>query len=60
MSDTKRAFTVLEAAEYLGKSASFVRRLKRENRLAARRDGKLLVFLREDLDAYLDQLPEAV
>jgi excisionase family DNA binding protein len=56
----KRAYTVPEAASYLGKSPSFVRQLKRDNRLPARRDGKSLIFLREDLDLYLDALPEAV
>ena len=59
MSD-KRAYTVPEAAEYIGRSASYVRQLKRDNRLPARRDGKSLIFLREDLDFYLDELPEAV
>ena len=56
----KRAYTVPEAAAYLGRSASFIRQLKRDNRLPARRDGKSLIFLREDLDLYLDGLPEAV
>ena len=56
----KRAFTVPEAADYIGRSASYVRQLKRDNRLPARRDGKSLIFLKEDLDFFLDQLPEAV
>lgn len=37
---------------YIGKSKSPVRKLKRDNRLPARRDGKSLTLLRED-DAYL-------
>ena len=56
----KRAFNVPDAAEYIGRSESYVRKLKRDNRLAGRRDGKSLIFLREDLDSYLDGLPEAV
>lgn len=56
----KRAFTVVEAANYIGKSPSFIRALKRDNRLPAKRDGKSLIFLREDLDFYLNELPEAV
>ena len=56
----KRAFTVPEAARYIGRSDSFIRQLKRESKIAARRDGKSLVFLREDLDEYLNGLPEAV
>ena len=55
----KRGYTVQEAAVYIGRSVSYVRQLKRENRLPARRDGKLLMFLREDLDAFLDSLPDA-
>lgn len=55
----KRGYTAPEAAAYIGKSVSFVRQLKRDNKLPARRDGKALVFLREDLDAYLDNLEDA-
>lgn len=60
MTGKKRAFTVPEAAAYIGRSPSFVRQLKRDNRLPAKRDGKMLIFFVEDLDAYLDALPEAV
>lgn len=56
----KRAFTAPEAATYIGRSETYVRQLKRENKLPARRDGKALLFLREDLDAWLDGLAEAV
>jgi excisionase family DNA binding protein len=55
----KRGFTVPEAAIYIGRSPSFIRALKRNNRIPAKRDGKALIFLREDLDRYLDNLPEA-
>lgn len=59
MTTDKRAFTVAEAAAYIGRSPSFIRALKRTNRMPAKRDGKTLLFLREDLDRYLDALPEA-
>ncbi|NYE19450.1 excisionase family DNA-binding protein [Microbacterium immunditiarum] len=52
----KRAYTVHEAAIYIGRSDSFLRQLKRDNKIVARRDGKLLIFFREDLDDYLDSL----
>lgn len=57
--DIKRGFTVAEAADYIGRSESFVRKLKNENRLPAFRDGKALTFLKEHLDEYLNNLEAA-
>jgi excisionase family DNA binding protein len=55
----KRGFTIDEAVTYLGgTSESGVRRLIRDNKLAARKLGKNVVILREELDRFLDQLPE--
>ena len=56
----KRAYNLAEACDYLGgKSEGMLRGLVRNNKIPARRDGKYLIFLREDLDAYLESLPEA-
>lgn len=60
MTTEKRAYSLAEACGYLGgKSQSMIRQLVRDNRIVARRDGKYLIFLREDLDTYLEALPEA-
>jgi len=55
----KRGYTVAEAADYIGRSPSYLRELKRKNRIPARRDGKLLIFFVEDLDDYLNNLEAA-
>lgn len=64
MSAVKRAFTIQEAAHYLGRSVSYVRKLMREDELIGRRSDpsnkrETLIFLLEDLDAYLDTLEVA-
>ena len=59
MSGAKRAFTREEAAEYTGLSVYKIRGAIRDNRLPARRDGKDVLVLREDLDALLESM-EAV
>ena len=60
--DSKRAFTTAEAADYIGQSVSSLRALKYARVIPARKTqgttGKL-IFLREELDAYLDGLAEA-
>lgn len=58
MTGVKRGFSTAEAADYIGRSESHIRRLKRDKKLAARRDGAVVTYLLEDLDAYLDSLAE--
>ncbi len=63
MSEAKRGYTTAEAASYIGMSQSFLRQLLRDNKIVARRAGETdrspLIWLREDLDDYLDSLMEA-
>lgn len=56
MSVAKRAFTREEAAEYTGLSIYKIRNAIRDNRLSARRDGKDVLVLREDLDTFIDEM----
>jgi len=57
----KRGFRTAEAADYIGVSVSQLHMLKNANKIPARKQegGKLLVFLKESLDAYLEGLDEA-
>lgn len=55
----KRGFTREQAADYLGVSVYKVQIAIRESRLPAKRAGKDVIVLREDLDAYLDALGAA-
>lgn len=52
--DAPRGFKAKAAARYLGVSVDFVRAEKRAGRLPYARLGVALVFLKEDLDAYLN------
>jgi len=53
----KRGFTAAEARRYLGIGKSKFYDLLNSGRLKARRNGGRLLFLRCDLDSYLDHLP---
>jgi len=53
----KRGFTSDEARHYLGIGKSKFFDLLNSGRLKARRAGGRLLFLRNDLDDYLDRLP---
>ena len=55
---SKLAWTVDAVADELGKSPSYVRQLIRDNKLAAKRDGKTPLVLTDSLRAYLDGLPD--
>jgi excisionase family DNA binding protein len=46
--------TTAEAADYLGVSQRFIRRLVQERRIPFYRLGKLVRFDQRDLDAFLD------
>lgn len=52
-----RALTVIDAAAYIGIRRGLLYRLVRDGKIIARKNGGRTVFLREDLDAYLDDLP---
>jgi excisionase family DNA binding protein len=56
----KRAYTVQEAADYLGLGISTVRQLIRDNTLPAKKQGTKTLLDVNALDAYFDALPEAV
>jgi excisionase family DNA binding protein len=56
----KRGYTVAEAAQYLGISDWVLRAEVRNNRLAAKKRGSTVLFDREELDRYFDDLPERV
>jgi excisionase family DNA binding protein len=60
MPDTKRGFTVAEAAGYLGISEWVLRNEMRHNRIAAKKRGSTILFDRDELDRYFDDLPERV
>lgn len=57
---TKRGFTVAEAAAYLGISDWVLRNEMRNNRIAAKKRGSTILFDRDELDRYFDDLPERV
>lgn len=53
----KRGYTREEAAEYVGVSVYKIRDAIRDGLIPAKRAGKDVLVLREDLDAYLEHLP---
>lgn len=53
-----RALTVIDAAAYLGIRRGLLYRLVSEGKISARKNGGRTIFLREELDRYLDQLPQ--
>jgi excisionase family DNA binding protein len=57
--EAKRGFTREEAADYVGVSFYKIAAAIRENRLPAKRHGKDVIVLREDLDAFIDQMNAA-
>lgn len=55
---TKRGYTVAEASQYLGLSEWVLRDEMRNNRIAAKKRGTTVLFDRDELDRYFDDLPE--
>jgi excisionase family DNA binding protein len=56
----KRGYTVAEASSYLGISEWVLRDEVRNNRLAAKKRGTTVLFDRDELDRYFNDLPERV
>jgi excisionase family DNA binding protein len=56
----KRGYTVAEASAYLGISEWVLRDEMRNNRIAAKKRGSTVLFDRDELDRYFDDLPERV
>jgi excisionase family DNA binding protein len=54
----KRWYTVAEAASYLGLSEWVLRDEMRNNPIAAKKRGTTVLFDRDELDRYFDDLPE--
>jgi excisionase family DNA binding protein len=52
-----RGLRIMEAARYAGVSTWFIRQAVWEGRLEARRCGKFVIILRDDLDRFLENLP---
>jgi len=52
----KRGFSVEDAATYTALGVYKIRKLIRDNRLIARRHGKDVIILKEDLDVLLEGL----
>jgi len=52
-----RGLRTHEAAKYAGVSHWFIRNAIWTGKLRARRAGKVIIILREDLDLFLDSLP---
>jgi hypothetical protein len=49
-----RGLRILDAARYAGTTSWFIRTAIWEGRLSARRCGKVLIILRDDLDRFLE------
>jgi excisionase family DNA binding protein len=60
MAVEKRGFSVAEASQYLGISEWVLRDEMRNNRIAAKKRGTTILFDRDELDRYFDDLPERV
>ena len=56
---TKAAFTINELATEIGIGRSKIYLLMAEGKLKARKIGKRTIFLAEDVQAYLSNLPTA-
>jgi len=52
-----RGLRIVQAARYAGASTWFIRQAVWEGRLRARRCGKFVIVLRDDLDEFLETLP---
>lgn len=66
MNVEKRAFTEIEASEYIGMSRSYLRQSRMDGQLGKRkpaprfiRIGRSIRYLREDLDQWLDSFYRA-
>lgn len=55
----KLVWSVQEVGEFLGISPEAVRALVRRGKLPARRWGRRLVFLKDELQAFFESLPSA-
>jgi excisionase family DNA binding protein len=55
---TPRGLRVPDAAQYAGVSHWFIRSAVWNGKLRARRAGKVIIILRDDLDEFLNSLPE--
>jgi len=51
---TPRGLRIVEAARYAGVTTWFIRQAIWEGRLKARRCGKLVIILRDELDCFLE------
>ena len=54
----QRGFTIGEAARYLGICHQKLRHLADSGKIRCRRDGNFRMFLLEDLDGYLESMPD--
>ncbi len=52
-----RGLRIVQAARYAGVSTWFIRQAVWEGRLKARRCGKFVIILRDDLDRFLENQP---
>ncbi len=52
-----RGLRIVQAARYAGVSTWFIRQAIWEGRLKARRCGKVVIILRDDLDRFLEDQP---
>ena len=55
--DNKPFYTTKELAEMLGVSERHIRRLSYKGKLPARKWGKKVIFLKEELNEYFKSLP---
>ena len=53
----KRKFSISEASQYTGLSEQTLRKKSDLGEIPARKEGRYRVFLLEDLDRYLEELP---
>jgi excisionase family DNA binding protein len=56
----KLGYSVKEAAEYLGISEWVLRDEMRNNRISAKKRGTTVLFAKDELDRYFNDLPERV
>jgi excisionase family DNA binding protein len=54
---TPRGLRIVQAARYAGVSTWFIRQAIWEGRLKARRCGKFVIILRDELDRFLENQP---
>jgi hypothetical protein len=56
--DVKRGFSQEEAAVYVGKKVETFRKLAKRYEIPAKKADRNPTYLREDLDRFLDNLPD--